>query len=96
MYKFEHPEYIYLLLLVPFLVVIFVGYRIWQNKAQKKFGALLPHMAVGVNRARPYFKTSLFVLAVGLLSLSLKKQPRLLLRLSRVVLQRLYLTVLAP
>lgn len=71
MYKFEHPEYIWLLALIPVSIGIYILYRLWQIRAQKRFGNLLPQMAVGLNRTRPYFKASLTILAFGFLALSL-------------------------
>jgi Ca-activated chloride channel family protein len=71
MYKFEHPEYIWFLAAIPVAIAIFLVFRIWQKSAQKKFGALLPEMAKGLNRTRPYFKTTLIIIAFGFLALSL-------------------------
>ncbi len=38
MFRFEHIDYLYLLLLIPFFSLLFILYRIWQAKAIKKFG----------------------------------------------------------
>ncbi|MCT4623064.1 MAG: VWA domain-containing protein [Schleiferiaceae bacterium] len=71
MYKFEHPEFVWLLLLVPATLMLFALYRLWQKRAQDRFGELLPTMAWGVNRTRPFFKTFLVIAAFGFLALSL-------------------------
>ncbi len=73
MYKLEHPEYFWFLLLIPAMVGILLIYRWWQLRAQKQFGAklMLSQMAPGVNKTRPFLKSILLVLAVAMLSLSL-------------------------
>ena len=40
MFRFEHIEYLYALLLIPFFSVLMVLYSIWKVKAYKKFGDL--------------------------------------------------------
>ncbi|MBP6871367.1 MAG: VWA domain-containing protein [Bacteroidales bacterium] len=38
MYRFEHIEYLYALLVIPVMTVLFILYLIWKKKAVKKFG----------------------------------------------------------
>jgi Ca-activated chloride channel family protein len=38
MFRFEHIEYLYALLLIPFFSLLFILYRIWKARAVKKFG----------------------------------------------------------
>jgi Ca-activated chloride channel homolog len=40
MFRFEHIEYLYALLLIPFFSVMFILYRIWKKRAIKRFGDL--------------------------------------------------------
>ena len=38
MFRFEHIEYLYALLLIPFFSLLFILYRFWKARAVKKFG----------------------------------------------------------
>jgi Ca-activated chloride channel family protein len=38
MFRFEHIEYLYALLLIPFLSGLFILYQVWKAKAVKRFG----------------------------------------------------------
>jgi Ca-activated chloride channel family protein len=40
MFRFEHIEFLYALLLIPFFSVMFILYRIWKKRAIKRFGDL--------------------------------------------------------
>jgi Ca-activated chloride channel homolog len=40
MFRFEHIEFLYALLLIPFFSVMFILYRIWKRRAIKRFGDL--------------------------------------------------------
>jgi len=73
MVKLEHPEYLWILLLMPAMIGVLLIYRWWQLRAQKQFGVqnMLGQMAPGINKTRPYLKSIFVVLAVALLTLSL-------------------------
>ncbi len=68
MFRFAHPSYIYLLLLIPLLTAayVFVTYRQKQNL--KKFGSpeLLRTLAIGVSQGRRHLKFALLMLALAL------------------------------
>lgn len=38
MFRFEHIEYLYALLVIPFFSLLFILYRMWKTRAIKKFG----------------------------------------------------------
>lgn len=40
MYELENPKYLYLLLLIPLLVVVFLLQLYWKRKKQREFGDL--------------------------------------------------------
>jgi Ca-activated chloride channel family protein len=40
MFRFEHIEFLYALLLIPFFSVLFILYKIWKKRAVKSFGDL--------------------------------------------------------
>jgi len=66
MFRFAHPEYLYLLSIVPLLVLWFI-YSIYQKRAAlKKFGdpALLAHLMPGASKGRPHVKFYLLLLAI--------------------------------
>ena len=66
MFRFAHPEYLYLLSIVPLLVLWFI-YSVYQKRAMlKKFGdpALLAHLMPGASKGRPQVKFYLLLLAI--------------------------------
>lgn len=73
MYRIENPEYLQLLWLIPALWVLFVAYRLWQKRAQKRWGdaRLLAAMTEGRSRTKPVLKMIYTSLAVALLVLAL-------------------------
>ncbi|HLO92570.1 MAG TPA: VWA domain-containing protein [Lentimicrobium sp.] len=38
MFKFEHPEFLYIIWILPLLVIIYISYLAWKTKAIKKLG----------------------------------------------------------
>lgn len=40
MYRFEHIEYLYALLLIPFFSMLFILYLVWKKRAVKRFGEM--------------------------------------------------------
>lgn len=66
MFKFANPEYLYLLILVPILVLAFFYYRYRRASYLKRFGDknLLEQLMPSVSTARPVLKFILFALAL--------------------------------
>lgn len=73
MYRLDEPTYLYVLLLLPLLIVVFLMYRIWQRKAQKAFGdtALLEQLAPDRSRTKTGLKFILALLAMAALIVAL-------------------------
>lgn len=68
MFRFEHPEYLYLLLILPFLLLIFTLYMRSKKKALKCFGEmkLLKTLMPDVALKKQYIKFWLLFICAGL------------------------------
>lgn len=73
MYRFEHPEYLHVLWLMPLAILGTVLYRNWQKRAQQRWGemAMFNRMATNLSSAKIWYKlfylcSALFMLAMGL------------------------------
>ncbi|MDP4239802.1 MAG: VWA domain-containing protein [Bacteroidota bacterium] len=77
MFRFAHPEYLYLLLLIPVLIGVFVYTKIQKRRNIKKFGNpdLLAELMPNVSVVRPQMKFYLQLFAVLLLIIVLA-QPQ--------------------
>ncbi len=67
MFKFAHPEYLYLLLLIPALILLY-AYGTWRNHLRKKQwgdAALFRTQTQGFSAQRPLFKFVLLLLALA-------------------------------
>ena len=67
MFKFAHPEYLYLLLLIPALILLY-AYGAWRNHLRKKQwgdAALFRTQTQGFSAQRPLFKFTLLLLALA-------------------------------
>ncbi len=73
MVRFEHPEYLWLLFLVPLVFGLFVWYWRRRRVALDRFAdrELLQYLAPGVNRRLPWTKIGLVVLSLPFLVLAL-------------------------
>ena len=73
MFRLQSPEYLWLLLLVPLLLLLFVWYWGRRRAALKRFAdtELIDHLAPGMNRRLPWTKFALLLLAIPLLSFAL-------------------------
>jgi len=73
MFRFQHPEYLYLLLLVPLLAGLFYGSRLLRRRALKRLGEkdLLGRIMPGRSEGKLRFKFVLFALGTALLILAL-------------------------
>lgn len=69
MFRFAEPEYLFLLLIIPVLVIIFVFYRIQKQKNIIKFGdpELLAGLMPNVSTFRPTIKFIIQLIVVALL-----------------------------
>ncbi|MEE4196133.1 MAG: VWA domain-containing protein [Bacteroidales bacterium] len=73
MFRFGNPEYMYLLLLIPFLIGLFGMARYYKKRAIRKFGdiEILQQLMPFVSRSRPVLKFVFFILAFTSLILAL-------------------------
>lgn len=72
MYRFEHTEFLWLLTIIPIVVIIAVGHRLWRKRALKRLGDwpliqnLLPNYAPKMKIVKTVlFVFGLFFLVVG-------------------------------
>jgi Ca-activated chloride channel family protein len=65
-FRFAHPEYFYIFLVLPALVFLFIFNRITRNKNLKRFGdlELLEQMMPSISSGRPVIKFSIWLLAI--------------------------------
>lgn len=73
MFRLEHPEYLWLLALVPVVLLLFAWYWRQRRAALDRFAdrELLDYLAPGVNRRLPWTKFGLLLLSLPLLILAL-------------------------
>ena len=73
MFRFGHPEYLYLLVLIPILAFVQLVFQHQRKKKLKKFGnlELISHLMPDVSYVRPVVKFYLLLLALGLLIITL-------------------------
>lgn len=66
MFRFGHPEYLYLLLIIPALAFIQLLFLIQKKKALKRFGTpeLVAHLMPDVSKFRPVIKFYLLLMAL--------------------------------
>lgn len=67
MVQLENPEYLYLLILLPVLLFVFLVYRILRRRKLRRFGRpdLLPTLMPMASGFRPWFRFGLYLLATG-------------------------------
>ncbi len=75
MFRFEEPQYLYLLLLLPLLVLLFLYSNYRRRKALQRYGdpELLAQLMPDVSRFRPSVKFWLLFSAIGLFALLLAR-----------------------
>ncbi len=73
MLRLQHPEFLYLIGLVPLLFGLFFFYWNRRRAALRRFAdtELIDHLAPGMNRRLPWTKFSLLLLSIPLLALAL-------------------------
>lgn len=76
-FRFAHPEYFYLLLVVPVFTVLFILSRANRKRSLRLFGdnALIAQLMPSVSTSRPIIKFILWMLAVGFIITALA-QPQ--------------------
>ncbi|MCB0804940.1 MAG: VWA domain-containing protein [Bacteroidales bacterium] len=64
MFRFEHIDILYALILVPALTLVFAAMLIWRKKALKRFGdwLIVQRMVPAISRSRMIFKFALLML----------------------------------
>ena len=72
MFRFEHPNFIYLLLAVPSLALVLGLYRWWRQRAIRKLGnpVLIYRLLDGASEARFWLKNNLLSLSLALLAVA--------------------------
>ena len=75
MFRFADPEYLFLLLIIPVLMIVFIFYRLQKHKNTIKFGdpALLAPLMPNVSKYRPTVKFVMQVVAVAMLVIVLAR-----------------------
>ena len=73
MFRFEHPEFLWMLALVPVILIIYAGLFLWQKKQLKAFSnpRLLDRLVGGWSPRRKWLKAGLFALSIGLVIIAL-------------------------
>ena len=77
MFRFAHPEFLFLLLLIPLLIVVFIYTTILKNRNIKKFGnpELITQLMPNISALRPKVKFYIQLFVILLLSIVLA-QPQ--------------------
>ena len=72
MFRFEHPAYLYALVLLPMLAVLFLLYWQWRKRALSRFaqGSLMPQLMPGASRYKHPVKFLLLLLGLTFLIVS--------------------------
>lgn len=85
MIRFAHPEYLYLLALIPVLIMLFIVMGILRTRALERFGNLdiLARLAESASRLKRVLKFSLLMLALAVLVIGLAN-PQIGTRLEEV------------
>jgi Ca-activated chloride channel family protein len=76
-FRFAHPLYLYLLLVIPVFVILFILSRINRTRALRKFGdhSLIAQLMPSVSTSRPFIKFILWMLALAFIITALA-QPQ--------------------
>jgi len=71
--NYEQPIYFYLLLVIPVIVLLFLGVQIWRCQTQKKFAdqALLDRLSPNRSRLKGFLKIVVLSLAIASLTVAL-------------------------
>ena len=65
--RFEHPEYLYWLILIPVLVIIYILFRLGQKRRFERFAkiGMREHLVPSYSTRRANFKFVIFLLIVA-------------------------------
>ena len=76
-FRFAHPEYFYIFLVIPVFVILFILSRVIHRKALKSFGnpAILEQLMPSVSNGRPIVKFAIWLLALSMIIVALA-QPQ--------------------
>lgn len=85
MFRFENEQYLWLLLLLPLLLLIFVGFIYWRKKAVTRFGelGLVEQLIPNFSSGKLWTKFILYLVAMALLIIGLAN-PQVGTKLERV------------
>jgi Ca-activated chloride channel homolog len=66
--EFQYPEAFWLLLLIPLIVLLFIGYRLWKRRMIRRIGEkrLVERLIANHSRKKEFWKLVLILLTVGL------------------------------
>lgn len=66
-FRFDHPEFLYLFVLIPILVVLYWVSHVIKKKALQKFGEMniISHLMPYASFTRPVYKFSILILALS-------------------------------
>ncbi len=75
MFRFAHPDYLFLLLLIPLLIIAFIIYSRKKHRDLKRFGdpELLQELMPNASRIRPIIKFSILLVALILLIIGIAR-----------------------
>jgi Ca-activated chloride channel homolog len=73
MYELDESKYLYLFILIPILVLLFLWVQIWKRKAQKSFGdmELVKKLSPEKSRFKPALKFGVVLLGISMLIIAL-------------------------
>ncbi|MCU0370258.1 MAG: VWA domain-containing protein [Bacteroidales bacterium] len=85
MFRFEHIEYLYALLLIPFFSLLFILYSIWKKRSIRRFGdwEVIAQLMPLLSWKKQVFKFIILMLAFGFLVIGLAN-PQIGSRLEKV------------
>ncbi|MCB2221186.1 MAG: VWA domain-containing protein [Bacteroidetes bacterium] len=73
MFRFEHPDILYALILIPVLVALFTWMLVWQKKALRRYGdwTVIHRLIPAISKPRMIFRFVILMIAYGFLILGL-------------------------
>lgn len=73
MFRFEHPDILYILIAVPLVALLFIWMLFWQKKALQRFGDwnVISRLIPGMSKPRLIFRFIIFIFALTFLIIGL-------------------------
>ena len=73
MFRFEHPDILYILIAVPLVALLFIWMLFWQKKALQRFGEwnVISRLIPGMSKPRLIFRFIIFMFALAFLIIGL-------------------------